>query len=119
VTDADLIRRAEAAGIAHRYRDWRGADVAVSEETLTAILAALGDAGAGTGAGAALGPARPAAAPGPAGSAAVAPVPAGRSWGFAVQLYSLRSRASWGHGDLHDLAELAAWSARDLGAGFR
>jgi 4-alpha-glucanotransferase len=35
-----------------------------------------------------------------------------------VQLYSLRSRASWGHGDLRDLADLAAWSARDLGAGF-
>ena len=49
---------------------------------------------------------------------AVAPVPAARSWGFAVQLYSLRSRGSWGHGDLRDLADLAAWSARDLGAGF-
>ena len=30
----------------------------------------------------------------------------------------MRSRESWGHGDLHDLAELAAWSARELGAGF-
>ena len=45
-------------------------------------------------------------------------IPAGRSWGFTVQLYSLRSRRSWGHGDLHDLADLAGWSARDLGAGF-
>ncbi len=44
--------------------------------------------------------------------------PRERSWGFAVQLYSLRSRGSWGHGDLRDLADLAAWSARDLGAGF-
>jgi 4-alpha-glucanotransferase len=35
-----------------------------------------------------------------------------------VQLYSVRSRASWGHGDLADLADLAAWSARALGAGF-
>jgi 4-alpha-glucanotransferase len=35
-----------------------------------------------------------------------------------VQLYSLRSRASWGHGDLRDLADLAAWSGRGLGAGF-
>ena len=35
-----------------------------------------------------------------------------------MQLYSLRSRGSWGHGDLRDLADLAAWSARDLGAGF-
>ncbi len=30
----------------------------------------------------------------------------------------MRSRDSWGHGDLRDLAELAAWSARDLGADF-
>jgi 4-alpha-glucanotransferase len=35
-----------------------------------------------------------------------------------VQLYSLRSRASWGHGDLRDLADLAAWSGRELGADF-
>jgi 4-alpha-glucanotransferase len=35
-----------------------------------------------------------------------------------VQLYSVRSRASWGHGDFRDLADLAAWSARDLGADF-
>ena len=41
-----------------------------------------------------------------------------RSWGFAVQLYSLRSQGSWGHGDLRDLADLAAWSAREHGAGF-
>ena len=53
----------------------------------------------------------------PAG-AAVAPFPARRSWGFAVQLYSVRSRASWGHGDLHDLADLAAWSGGELGADF-
>ena len=42
----------------------------------------------------------------------------GRHWGFAVQLYSVRSRGSWGHGDFRDLADLATWSARDLGAGF-
>ena len=48
----------------------------------------------------------------------MAPVPARRSWGFTVQLYSVRSRASWGHGDLHDLADLAAWSGDGLGADF-
>ena len=48
----------------------------------------------------------------------MAPFPARRSWGFAAQLYSVRSRASWGHGDLHDLADLAAWSGGDLGADF-
>jgi 4-alpha-glucanotransferase len=39
-----------------------------------------------------------------------------RSWGWAVQLYALRSSLSWGSGDLIDLRHLAEWSAR-LGAG--
>lgn len=44
-------------------------------------------------------------------------LPAGlRTWGWAVQLYALRSAASWGMGDLADLADLARWSA-GLGAG--
>ncbi|MGW0813973.1 4-alpha-glucanotransferase [Streptomyces viridiviolaceus] len=46
------------------------------------------------------------------------PVPAGRSYGLLVQLYSLLSRRSWGMGDLGDLAELTAWSGRTLGVGF-
>jgi 4-alpha-glucanotransferase len=33
-----------------------------------------------------------------------------RAWGWAVQLYALRSAGSWGMGDLADLRELAAWS---------
>src|SRR3712207_5304565 len=37
-----------------------------------------------------------------------------RTWGWAVQLYAARSRASWGIGDLRDLGELAAWT-RELG----
>jgi 4-alpha-glucanotransferase len=45
-------------------------------------------------------------------------MPAERQWGFTVQLYSIRSKDSWGHGDLHDLARLARWSAAELGAGF-
>jgi 4-alpha-glucanotransferase len=34
-----------------------------------------------------------------------------RQWGWAVQLYSLRSHSSWGIGDLADLRRLASWSA--------
>jgi 4-alpha-glucanotransferase len=41
-----------------------------------------------------------------------------RAWGFMTQLYSVRSAASWGLGDLADLKELAGWSAREHGAGF-
>ncbi|GAC1315553.1 MAG: 4-alpha-glucanotransferase [Acidimicrobiales bacterium] len=44
------------------------------------------------------------------------PLPA-RTWGWAVQLYAARSRASWGMGDLADLRRLATWSASALGAG--
>ena len=109
----ELWREAEAHGVATSYRDWHGRRAEVGEETLRAVLAAMG----GT-------PHRNAGAPARRPLAAylsrprAAPLPSGRSWGFTIQLYSLRSRRSWGHGDLRDLAELAAWSARELGAGF-
>ena len=41
-----------------------------------------------------------------------------RQWGFATQLYSVRSGGSWGLGDLTDLTDLAVWSASELGADF-
>ena len=41
-----------------------------------------------------------------------------RAWGVMAQLYSVRSHASWGIGDLADLAELAALSGRRAGADF-
>jgi 4-alpha-glucanotransferase len=111
MADPVLTRRAEAAGIAPSYLDSRGQRVEVSGETLAAILAALDSVPAGS-----------AQAPGdgPEGAGAPPPprVPGRRSWGFTVQLYSVRSRRSWGHGDLRDLADLARWSARELGAGF-
>ena len=40
-----------------------------------------------------------------------------RTWGLMAQLYSVRSRSSWGVGDLGDLARLSEISA-DKGAGF-
>jgi len=99
-----LGSQAQDRGVAVSYQDWHGHLREVPDETLAAILDALGprpDPGA---------PAMP--------PAATAPWPAKRSWGFAVQLYSVRSRGSWGHGDFRDLADLATWSARDLGADF-
>ena len=39
-------------------------------------------------------------------------------WGFLVQLYSVRSRTSWGVGDLADLADLAWLTAHRGGADF-
>jgi 4-alpha-glucanotransferase len=41
-----------------------------------------------------------------------------RTWGLAAQLYSVRSRQSWGVGDLTDLVDLAVWSASVYGAGY-
>jgi 4-alpha-glucanotransferase len=41
-----------------------------------------------------------------------------RAWGFMTQLYSVRSKRSWAHGDLDDLGEIARWSGAELGAGF-
>jgi 4-alpha-glucanotransferase len=90
--------------VAVSYQDWQGREVAVADETLAAVLDALGDDE----------PAAPLTPP----STAVAPCPSGRAWGFGVQLYSVRSRASWGHGDFRDLCDLATWSARELGADF-
>ncbi len=108
----ELTRRAQAHGVAVSYNNWRGRHVEVPDETLAAVLGALGGASRGDD------PPQTPAAHGGAARPPVAPWPARRSWGFTVQLYSVRSRASWGHGDLHDLAELATWSGGELGADF-
>jgi 4-alpha-glucanotransferase len=114
VSDWELRQRAAELGVSVSYWDWRGHEVIVSDQTLAAIVAVLEDTGLETVPMNTVPRADGAHRP----PDAVAPAPAARSWGFAVQLYSLRSRGSWGHGDLRDLADLAAWSARDLGAGF-
>jgi 4-alpha-glucanotransferase len=41
-----------------------------------------------------------------------------RGWGFAAQLYSVRSEQSWGVGDLTDLEDIAVWSAAEHQADF-
>ncbi len=150
MTDPELVRRAEQAGITPAYENASQEIVEVSDETLRAILAAL-DAAAGRApvhhdaviravpGGAHRPPDPPSAGdgnqprtqpdvsrpglPGPAAQPDVSRsglprIPDRQSWGFTVQLYSVRSRGSWGHGDLRDLADLAAWSAAGLGADF-
>lgn len=41
-----------------------------------------------------------------------------RVWGLATQLYSVRSKNSWGLGDLADLTDLAVWAGAQHGAGY-
>ncbi len=128
MTDPAIIERAKAAGIAPTYENWRHERVDVSQETLEALLAALDRAAvmASPGGAAVAEPGGSSEAARPAGTSTepadkLAGLPARpdrKTWGFTVQLYSVRSRRSWGHGDLHDLAELAAWSARELRADF-
>jgi 4-alpha-glucanotransferase len=140
---SQLVQRAKNAGIVTDYDDWQGNRVEVPAETLAAILDVLdqpppadevepaeaadwaadsvprawtAEAGAAEAAVADARAARP--APEARDRAARPVMPSGRQWGFTVQLYSVRSRQSWGHGDLHDLAELARWSGAELGAGF-
>ncbi len=111
-----IIRRAKAAGIAPAYENWRHERVEVSQETLEALLAALDRAAV---VAEPTGPSEAERSVSTATERAGLPaLPDRKTWGFTVQLYSVRSRRSWGHGDLHDLAELAAWSARELGADF-
>lgn len=40
-----------------------------------------------------------------------------QTWGWMLQLYALRSAASWGIGDLGDLTEFVRWTADAHGAG--
>jgi 4-alpha-glucanotransferase len=109
--------------VATSYRAWHGRQVEVNQRTLDAIVDALGEPpdtpGTADVSDVSEGPVvEDPVVEDPAVDEPVVPGPEDRSWGFAVQLYSLRSRQSWGHGDLGDLADLAAWSASDLGAGF-
>src|SRR5437660_270882 len=98
---------AAAWGIPSGYQDAAGVWRDVSPDTVDALLAAMGASAADE--------------PPAVATRIVSPgrcvLPAQPTWGWAVQLYALRSAASWGMGDLADLAELARWSADDLGAG--
>jgi len=44
--------------------------------------------------------------------------PSLRTWGWTVPLYGLRSRASWGIGDLADLRRFGRWTSAQLKTGF-
>ncbi|MBV9101084.1 MAG: 4-alpha-glucanotransferase [Candidatus Dormibacteraeota bacterium] len=102
------MRRSDAArwGVQTEYVDATGTRRTVPQRSVRAVLDALGADGAAP-------PGEPSGARrGPVARCHPAPE---RGWGWAAQLYALRSRRSWGMGDLDDLAALGRW-ASGLGA---
>jgi 4-alpha-glucanotransferase len=103
----DLTEPAARWGIEASYFDIQGRRQVADEETLRLVVEAL--SAAGNPPAAATPPARP-------------PEPAyqgdgHKSWVLAVQLYGVRSRRNWGHGDFSDLAALLGIVADLGGAG--
>jgi 4-alpha-glucanotransferase len=115
--DAALVELAGAYGVATSYWDWQGRLVEVDPDVVVAVLGVF-DVDA-TRPAAALEEVR--ARQGQSDGTTVSvtqdrlPEPA-RAWGWMLQLYALRSAASWGAGDFADLARFAEWAA-EAGAG--
>jgi len=103
----DLLAEAEAWGIATSYYDWAGGLVHAPIETVEGLVTTFrrnGRTAPDTIVSGLRDPGR------------CAP-PAKRAWGWALQLYSLRSQDTWGMGDLGCLSQFGRW-AKDEGAGF-
>jgi len=97
----DVSERARAWGILPAYHGWQGDVVTAAPEVEAAILDAMGaqsDA-----------PPQPSAPPVTAERCETGP---DRAWGWAIQLYAMRSRHSWGIGDFADLAKFGRWSRK-------
>ncbi len=95
-----MNERSRRWGIVPSYFSWQGELVEASDATEAAILDAMGAAGE-----------RPPRVRRPNG---LSPEPChtapDRAWGWAVQLYAIRSRESWGVGDFADLERFGRWS---------
>src|ERR1051326_2041254 len=96
-----LTNAAERWGVIPRYTSYNGDPVESPAASVEAIVQAM--AGART---------EPPKTQGPAIDTGRCSPPPSRGWGWAVQLYALRSRDSWGIGDLADLRRFGRWAAR-------
>jgi 4-alpha-glucanotransferase len=97
--------RAMRWGVLPRYHSYRGEVIETSTATEEAILAAMS----------ATSERPPRARRRRLPPESCAPPPK-RAWGWAVQLYAVRSRDSWGIGDIADLRRFARWTRRQGGS---
>ncbi|WP_433617283.1 4-alpha-glucanotransferase [Dactylosporangium sp. CA-139114] len=95
MSDESLAAEAAARGVATWYETAGHRRVDIDPEVVRSVMALLEPRGAGVA---------PAAAP-----VTLPEVP--RTWGWMIQLYGVRSAASWGVGDFADLAVFARWAA--------
>ena len=96
-----MLDRAARWGILPSYYGWQGNLVETSQAASQAILAAMGATRD-----------QPPRMRRPKLPHDPCAAPPERTWGWAVQLYALRSRDSWGIGDLGDLGRFGRWSKK-------
>src|ERR1700694_144327 len=96
-----MTDRATRWGVLPSYWSYQGQLVETPTETEDVILNAMGATGER--------PPRARRHRLPPDTCATGP---NRAWGWAIQLYAMRSRDSWGIGDMADLRRLARWSRR-------
>jgi 4-alpha-glucanotransferase len=99
-----MSERSKRWGVLPAYYGWQGDLVETSLEAEVAILTSMGATGE-----------RPPRQRRAGLSTDACAQPPRRAWGWAIQLYALRSKDSWGIGDLADLRLFARWS-RSAGA---
>jgi len=96
-----MADRVEALGIFPTYFSYKGEVVRPPDSTIEAFVKAMeGDR-----------PHRVVTPRREGGAARCAPPPR-HAWGWAVQVYAVRSQASWGIGDFADLRALGRWATR-------
>ena len=96
-----MTEHAQRWGVLPAYWSYQGQRIETSVETEEAILAAMGAA--------AERPRRVRPYKMPTDPCMRGP---DRAWGWAVQLYAVRSKDSWGIGDMADLRRFARWSRK-------
>lgn len=112
----DLAMLAGAYGVSTSYVDSSKRRQNVGADTIIDVLHALGvDAATPAAVESALGAVRERRRQQPTEKPPPLRTPAGRSWGWTLQLYSLHSAGSWGIGDYRDLADIVRWSGSPEG----